>query len=160
MFAITWQYETDQELAMPLTPKMRRFAMEVAGGKCLSDAYRASYDAANMSAAVIRNESCKLMQRPDVTVMVGRLRGQQEASFRAATLGDREAVLTKLREMMESAQPSDMAKIRATELLGKSIGLFKEVKVQEPRPRSPDELRAELESRLAQYLGQVEGKTH
>ena len=49
---------------------------------------------------------------------------------------------------MDHVSPSDGAKISAAELLGKSIGLFKQVQVQEVSQRSPEELRTELEKRL------------
>jgi hypothetical protein len=45
------------------------------------------------------------------------------------------------------AGPAATAQLRAAELLGKSVGLFKDVHVQEV-PRSAEEIRAELEERL------------
>jgi len=56
-------------------------------------------------------------------------------------------VLTKLRDKMDSGQ-SDMIQLRAAELLGKSVGMFKDVQVQEV-PRSTEEIQAELAKLLA-----------
>ena len=64
-----------------------------------------------------------------------------------SSLSDRERVLTMLREFAETAQPSDSAKIRACELIGKSIGLFKHV-VETKVHRSPDEILADIDQRL------------
>lgn len=48
---------------------------------------------------------------------------------------------------MTTATPSDGQKIRAAELLGKSIGLFKDVTVTDDN-RSADELQSDLLARL------------
>lgn len=50
---------------------------------------------------------------------------------------------------MDHAAPSDGAKIRAAELLGKSIGLFKDVTVTEKPLRTAEELTEELHRKLA-----------
>jgi len=147
---------------MSLTPKMHCFAMEVASGKTLSDAYRAAYDAARMKPAVVRNEASRLMQRPEITVTVERLRKQQEASYQAATLSDRERVLQRLRHLLEHAEgtPAEQVALRAADLLGKSVGLYRDVQVVQEAPRSVEELQVELEERLAKYLGQPDSKAH
>ena len=49
---------------------------------------------------------------------------------------------------MRTATPADSAKIRAAELLGKSVGLFKDV-VESKRQRSPEEIKKELDRRLS-----------
>jgi len=72
----------------------------------------------------------------------------------ASSLSDRERVLDKLRYFMDHAEPSDGSKIRAAELLGKSVGLFKEVQVKEIDTRTPQEITAELEERLVALLGE------
>jgi len=137
---------------MGLTPKMHRFAMEVASGKTFCDAYRAAYDAANMKPAVVRNEASKLMARPDITMTVERLRAQQEASYRTAALSDRERVLNKLRQLLDdpesmSPQAAQVA-LKAAHLLGQSVGMYRESVVIEKPQRSAEELQQELEERF------------
>ena len=131
-----------------LTPKQLHFCRAVISGCTLSDAYRESYNTSNMKPASIHREASVLMTNPMIAQRIERLQKQKDRAVVASSLSDRERVLSKLREFMESAQPSDSAKIRAAELLGKSIGLFKEVQVKEPQ-RSVDELTAELQERLA-----------
>jgi hypothetical protein len=60
---------------------------------------------------------------------------------------------------MENAQPNDSMKIRSAELLGKSVGLFKEV-IQDERNTelNSDELIEQLESKLAEILEPTETK--
>jgi hypothetical protein len=141
---------------------MHRFAMGVASGKTLSDAYRAAYEADRMKPAVVRNEACKLMQRRDITVTVERLRAAQEASYQAATLSDRERVLARLRYLLDHAEgtPAEQVALRAADLLGKSVGLYKDVAIVEKPQRSAAELRSELEERLAMLVGQPTKEIH
>lgn len=72
---------------------------------------------------------------------VERLRTAQEASFRAATLlPDRERVLHKLRDLLEHPEGTraEHTALRAAELLGKRIGLFREFRVPEKcQPQIP-----------------------
>lgn len=141
-------------LSKTLTPKQRTFAQHVASGKMsLSDAYRAAYNAAKMSGPAIRNEASKLMTHPDVAMMVEGLQRQKERAVIAVAISDRERVLTMLRELLDTAQPSDMPRLRAAELLGKSVGLFKDV-VEQKTQRSAEEIEAELEERLAALVGE------
>ena len=103
------------------------------------------------------------MSHPMVTQRVERLQRQKDRAVIASSLSDRERVLTSLRNFMVSATPADSAKIRATELLGKSVGLFRDVVVQE-EPRSADELQAELAEWLAElgltFDPNLEGEVH
>jgi hypothetical protein len=79
----------------------------------------------------------------------------------ASSLSDRERVLTKLRDMMDTEEGGLVvtAQLRAAELLGKSVGLFKDVQVQEV-PRSAEEVRAELEDLLAGLSDQPDSAVH
>ena len=135
-----------------LTPKQSTFCRHVATGMTMSDAYREAYDAGNMKPATVNREAHALMATPKITARVERLQGQKDRAIVAASLSDREKVLTKLRTLVDSAEgtPGEHVMLRACDLLGKSIGLFKDVQVQEA-PRSADEVRAELEDRLAEW---------
>jgi hypothetical protein len=131
-----------------LTPKQLHFCRAVVSGRTMSDAYREAYNTSNMKPASIHREASVLMSHPMVTQRVQRLQGQKDRAVVASSLTDRERVLDKLREFMETAQPSDSAKIRAAELLGKSIGLFKDVTITEKPVRTAEELKEELNRRL------------
>jgi len=51
----------------------------------------------------------------------------------AAGIGDKKRVLTKLRDLLDNAQgvPAEQVMLRTADLLGKSVGLYKDVQVQE-----------------------------
>ena len=139
-----------------LTAKQRHFALEVAtNGSSITAAYETAYECENMSRAAMRNEASKLMANPDITMMVESIRSENEAkklqSLRALEVNDREKVLSRLREWMTTAEPSDTNKIAAARLLGQSVGLFKDVTISEDA-RSSDDIARQLEDRLANLL--------
>jgi len=139
-----------------LTAKQRHFALEVAtNGSSITAAYETAYECDNMSRAAMRNEASKLMANPDIAMMVESIRSENEAkklqSLRALEVNDREKVLSRLREWMTTAEPSDTNKIAAARLLGQSVGLFKDVTISEDA-RSSDDIARQLEDRLANLL--------
>ena len=139
-----------------LTGKQRHFALEVAtNGSSITAAYETAYECENMSRAAMRNEASKLMANPDIAMMVESIRSDNEAkklqSLRALEVNDREKVLSRLREWMTTAEPSDTNKIAAARLLGQSVGLFKDVTISEDA-RSSDDIARQLEDRLANLL--------
>jgi hypothetical protein len=139
-----------------LTAKQRHFALEVAtNGSSITAAYETAYECENMSRAAMRNEASKLMANPDIAMMVESIRSENEAkklqSLRASEINDRERVLSKLREWIDTAEPSDTNKIAAARLLGQSVGLFKDVTISEDA-RSSDDIARQLEDRLANLL--------
>ena len=105
-----------------------------------------------MKPASIHREASLLMANPKITQRCETLQRQKDRAVIAASLSVRERVLDKLLHFMDHAVPSDGSKIRAAELLGKSIGLFKDVQVQEEPQRSSEELTAELKERLSALL--------
>ena len=140
-----------------LTAKQRHFALEVAtNGSSITAAYETAYECENMSRAAMRNEASKLMANPDIAVMVESIRSENEAkklqSLRALEVNDREKVLSRLREWMTTAEPSDTNKIAAARLLGQSVGLFKDVTITSESDRPADDVAAEIERRLSSLL--------
>jgi len=131
-----------------LTAKQRHFCRAAVSGCTMSDAYREAYNTSNMKPATIHREAHMLMSHPKIATRVESLQGAKDRAVLASNLSDRERVLAMLREFMETAQPSDSAKIRACELLGKSVGLFKHV-VETKVHRSTDEILADINQRLA-----------
>ena len=135
-----------------LTPKQQHFCRAVvAPGSTLSDAYREAYNTSKMKPSTVNREAHALMSDPKITARVGALQRAADRTFIASSLSDRERVLTKLRAIVDKTEggPAVTAQLRAAELLGKSVGLFKDITIQEKEePRSADDIRAELEERL------------
>ena len=134
--------------ATSLTPKQQHFCRAVVSGCTMSDAYREAYNTSNMKPATVHREAHSLMSHPKVATRVESLQRTKDRAVVAASLNDRERVLEQLRHFMDHAVPSDSVKLRACEMLGKSIGLFKDV-VETKVYRSPDEILADIDRRLA-----------
>tara|TARA_B100001094_G_scaffold332269_1_gene403625 strand:- start:82 stop:378 length:297 start_codon:yes stop_codon:yes gene_type:complete len=80
--------------------------------------------------------------------MVQRLIAQKERATQASALSDKTRVLSRLRDWMDGSD-STSNQLRAAELLGKSVGLFKDV-VETTDSRTSEELLAELDAMLEQ----------
>jgi hypothetical protein len=139
-----------------LTAKQMHFARCVAAGMPQAEAYREAYDVtAEGKTATHREAASRLMARADIKARVDALIAQRERSILASSLSDRERVLSKLRQWTDSAEPADGNKIRAAELLGKSVGLFRDV-IETSESRSSDELLAELEAMIESVADDAE----
>ena len=133
-----------------LTPKMLHFCRCVAAGMGYAEAYRESHAVtATGKSATHREAASRLMARDDIRTRVDALVKQRERSQLASALSDRERVLSKLRHWLDHAESGDSNRIRSAELLGRSIGLFKDV-VETTDSRSSEELLAELDAMLEQ----------
>ena len=106
-----------------LTGKQESFAQKVAAGAVLSDAYREAYSAENMKDSTVWSEACKLAQHPKVSARVKAIQADIEADHRTRAARREEYVLKRLQEEAEGAE-TDGARVRALELLGKSVSLF------------------------------------
>ena len=141
-----------------LTAKQRHFALALGSGAGISDAYREAYDTKNMSGAAIRNEASKLAANHDIAVMVERLRAENERAVSASLVNDREKVLQRLRQWMDDAEPTDTNKLKAAQLLGQTVGMFKDVVETNSGDRASTEVAAEIERRLATLQAAAEPK--
>jgi len=131
-----------------LTAKQMHFCRCVASGMSQAEAYREAFDVAEGSkTATHREAASRLMARADIKARVDGLIAQRERSILASSLSDKERVLDKLRHWMDHAESGDSNKLRASELLGRSVGLFKDV-IETSESRSSDELLADLEAMI------------
>ena len=139
-------------MSSKLTPKQLHFARCVASGMSQAQAYREAYDCKPDALKETQQQAAsRLMSNPMVRARVDYLIRQKEAGIAASALSDRERVLSKLRHMLDNAEPSDGNKLRAAELLGKSVGLFKDV-VEQKSTANSAEVEAKLQAKLEQLL--------
>ncbi len=138
-----------------LTPKQLHFARCVASGMTQSDAYREAYNCKTAKPKTINEKASQLMRREDIRSRVNRLVKLREAAIIRSSLSDRERVLEKLRDLMDTATPAHSAQIRAAELLGKAAGLFKDTPDDDDNlaGKSAAEIEAQLQARLVQLVG-------
>lgn len=133
--------------AQGLTNKQSIFADKVAGGKDQASAFRETYNAEGMKPSTIWSEASRLRKHPKVSARIDQLKAEAELSAAEKREGVREFVLYELTEMAcEASTPS--ARLKALELLGKSVGLFSDrVEVSTPE-RSIEELEAAIKQRI------------
>ena len=137
-----------------LTDKQEAFALAVFEGNNFSDAYRLAYDASNMSAACIHTEACLLVQNPKVSERLEVLNADRVKQQRMLSLSRSDFVLKQLTDEATNQDNSDGARVRALELLGKSVALFTDkVETEDKTERDPETIKAELEARLNRLLG-------
>ncbi len=145
-------------MASKLTPKKLHFCRCVAGGSDYSSAYREAFNPKeSTTAASINTLASRLMSEVEVRSRVDTLVAARERAVQASGVSDREKVLSKLRHFMECAEGADAMKIRSAELLGKSVGLFKDVVEQKQEVASAD-IEAKLQTKLELLLASQESK--
>ena len=131
-----------------MTAKQLHFCRCVASGMTGAAAYREAFDVEAEGKSKTHVEAAsRLLSRANIKARVDALVAQRERSILASSLSDRERVLSKLRHWVDHAEAGDSNRIRSAELLGKSVGLFREV-VETSDSKSSDELLAELETML------------
>jgi hypothetical protein len=141
-----------------LTSKQEAFAIGVGSrGETLASSYRAAYDAANMTAATIHAEACRLMANPLVTARVNALVVERQAKTSLDATRIRQHVIERLHaESIDPANPSS-TRVRAIELLGKLdvVGAFRERSIVEADHAPASDLSDTLQARLQALLGKA-----
>lgn len=136
-----------------LTAKQEAFAKQVAKGAVLSDAYRECYSAEGMRDSTIWSEACKLAQNPKVSTRVKALQAEMEEDRRTIERRREEWVLKRLAEEAEQAE-TDGARVRALELLGKTVSMFTDkIEQTDTTERSASDIERDLRQRLDRLLG-------
>lgn len=135
-----------------LTPKQENFARNVADGMSLSDAYRAAYDAENMSNEAIHTNAHKLGQHAQVAIRVNVLAEERVRKIEEKGEKDRDKVVSLLRKFAIDDNRPDHVRLRALELLGKTCGAFVDV-IDDKRERPAVSIANELERRMTTLLG-------
>lgn len=130
-----------------LTAKQEHFALSIVEGRTQSAAYREAYDAVGMQDTTVWTEASKLMRHPQVSQRVEELKEEAEATRLAALLSREEAILQRLEHEAVTAK-TDSARIRALELLGRHIGMFKDQIEVEHVERSAEQIEADILVRL------------
>ena len=106
-----------------LTSKHNSFVQEMSSGSSGVDAYKSAYQCAGMSPKTIWEVSSRLSKHPKVVARLDELRVQKEVQERMLRLSYGDFVINELQELALNAK-SDKARIKALELLGKTVGLF------------------------------------
>ena len=139
-----------------LTPKQRAFVEGIVKGKLGShiEVYMSVYDVARTKTGGIPKHAyvdcSRLISHPKVSLAISNGLQRRDDSLVASSHRTRAYVIEQLyKESKES--DSDASRVRALELLGKSVSLFSDV-VETKESRSSDLIESEIESRLVELL--------
>jgi len=136
----------------PLTGKQEAFAKLVASGSMLSDAYRECYSADNMKSSTLWSEACRLAQNPKVSTRIKDIQAENEADHRTRLARREEWVLKSLQEEAVSADNAS-SRIRALELVGKTVGMFTDrVEQADTTERSASDIERDLRAKLDRLM--------
>jgi len=139
-----------------LTIKQRKFVDEIVKGKLGSykEAYAKVYDVALTKSGNIPKwvevEASKLVANPKIALSIQKAIQRKEQSSVASSLRTRNYVIEKLYKESQESE-SDASRVRALELLGKSIGLFSDV-IETKETRPSEQIEEEIEERIAELL--------
>ena len=118
------------------------------GSPYASEAYRRAYNGGNMSQNSIGVEASRLMANPKIARRLDEGFAEQETREVHTAAARRDYIIRGLQHEAEHAT-SDAARVRAFELIGKTIALFADrVETDESDTRSADEIRQALETKL------------
>ena len=143
-----------------LTIKQRKFVEEIVKGKLGSykEAYAKVYDVALTKSGKIPKwvevEASRLYCNPKIALSIQKAMQRREHSAVASSLRTRNYVIDKLYKESQESE-SDASRVRALELLGKSIGLFSDV-IETKETRPSDQIEEEIEQRLIELLEKKE----
>jgi len=135
-----------------LTPKQLKFAEALGHGidgePCsISDAYKQDYDTKKMSDADIRNETSKLSQHNDVAIMVDKIIADRSRAKHVREVSTKERIENELWQIVDNEE-NNTHRLRALEMMGKSIAMFSEVTISKDEQRSLEDIEQELRAKL------------
>jgi organic radical activating enzyme len=139
-----------------LTIKQRAFVNEIVKGKLGSykEAYAKVYDVKLTKQGKIPKwvevEASKLVANPKIAISIQKAIERKERSVIASSLRTRNYVIDQLYKESQESE-SDASRVRALELLGKSVSLFTDV-VESKESRPVDEIESDIEERLSELL--------
>tara|TARA_R100000544_G_scaffold36916_3_gene26331 strand:- start:18 stop:512 length:495 start_codon:yes stop_codon:yes gene_type:complete len=139
-----------------LTIKQRQFVDEIIRGKLGSykEAYAKVYDVTLTKQGKIPKwvevEASKLVANPKIAQSIHKAIERKETSAVASSLRTRNYVLERL--MKESRESdSDSTRVRALELLGKTVSLFSDV-LETKETRHSDDIETDIEEKIIALL--------
>ena len=105
-----------------LTAKQEKFVQEIFLQANASKAYKSAYPN-EMNFKTVWEAASRLSKNPKVIARLKELKAGKEAEERMLRLSYGDLVINELKELALNAK-SDRARIKALELLGKTVGMF------------------------------------
>jgi hypothetical protein len=119
----------------PITHKMECFAVHVAGGMKLADAYRASFHTANMKAKTVRDEASRLAQNPGVAAAIAEEKAEIRRRNHITALKKEDRIWSCVWALAENKDVAPSVRVKALQLAAQLCGMFKRPNI-DPTPSS------------------------
>lgn len=134
-----------------VTVKQENFIQCVLDGMTYSDAYRNSYDISpDTKDTTVHVSACKLIQNPNVKKRMQFLEAEKEELRRMQGQSMHARVIDRLEREANDKKNPPAVRVRALELLGKTVGAFKDVsETTVKKGKTIRDLELELQSMLA-----------
>lgn len=130
----------------PLSEQQRLFATLVIQGKTQRQAYREAYNT-NMSDSAVSSNASKLANDPRIANMISAAWDETIEHLADDAASTKRYVLRKLVALSKDAK-QEGSKLKALELLGKSVGIFTVAEEKAEKAVSADQLKRELSGHL------------
>ena len=138
-----------------LTARQQAFVIAVSKGLTYSDAYRQAYGAENSTPQTISVEANRLLNNPKIAVLLERKLERQESVILASKANTEAHIKARLLEHANEFK-TESGKLKALELLGKSIGMFTDKVESTVLKQSPEDLKKQLSAHLSMLDEQVQ----
>jgi hypothetical protein len=131
-----------------LTARQQAFVLAVSKGLTYSDAYRQAYGAENSTPQTISVEANRLLNNPKIAVLLEQRINRQESVILASKASTQAHIKQRLLEHSNDFK-TESGKLKALELLGKSVGMFTDRVESTVIKQSADDLKKQLSEHLA-----------
>lgn len=131
----------------PMTSSMMEFAKALIEGKTQLEAYRQAYPNGNATERTLKTAAWKLAQDPRVQKMLQEHWGQTVEALTDDAVAVKRYVIKSLLELSKEAK-QEGSKLKALELMGKTVGMFKQAPQEDEESLSAEQLKLELAKHL------------
>ena len=138
---------SEAKRARPLTVSQMRFTRGLIEGKTMVAAYREAYPAAQSADQVIKSAAYKLSRDPRVQQEMQEAWGETVEALAEDAVATKRFVLKQLLAHCKEAK-QEGTKIKALELMGKAVGMFKGESEAVADKVTPEQLKRELAGHL------------
>jgi hypothetical protein len=127
----------------PMTSSMMEFAKGLIEGKTQLEAYQNAYPNGKATERTLKTAAWKLAQDPRIQRMLQEHWGQTVEALTDDAVAVKRYVIKSLLELSKEAK-QEGSKLKALELMGKTVGMFKQTVQEEDDSVTADQLKQEL----------------
>jgi len=137
----------------PMTSSMMEFAKGLIEGKTQIEAYREAYPNAKANDRTLKTAAWKLAQDVRIQKMLQEHWGQTVEALTDDAVAVKRYVIRSLLDLSKEAK-QEGSKLKALELMGKTVGMFKQAPAEEEDSLTAEQLKMEL-ARHLKLVGNV-----